>query len=402
MRIGMFTDSYFPQVSGVSTSIKLLRDQLIAEGHEVYIFTTTDPNASIIEEGIIRLKSIPFASFDDRRIAIAGFDMCVKLAKQYQLDIIHTHTEFSLGIAGVYVASKLDIPVVHTYHTMYENYTHYIWNGRLIRRQHVRWYTRYFCSNVHGVITPSSMTHETLVRYGVKSLMRIIPTGVKIPDEISHGRENLREELGIPQDSFVLLSLCRLSKEKSVDEVIHNFAHLQVDHPDFYLIIVGDGPHRNILETLAKGYNLKHVLFVGEVPHTETNSYYQMADLYVSASDSESQGLTYLESLANRLPIIAKRNSYLSSIINESRYGYLYEEPETLAEGVTNFYNQLLSSEISEIKQADIDAISVKHFAESALEFYQELIDNYDGKKTPFFSLISGAAKDLLNIIQEV
>lgn len=106
MRIGMFTDTYFPQVSGVSTSIKILCDQLRKVGHEVIIFTTSDPEARP-ENGVVRLPSIPFASFEDRRIAFGGLDRCVKISREYDLDIIHTHTEFSLGLAGKYVASRL-------------------------------------------------------------------------------------------------------------------------------------------------------------------------------------------------------------------------------------------------------------------------------------------------------
>ena len=134
MNIGLFTDTYFPQVSGVATSIKTLRDELIAQGHHVYIFTTTDPQAKHddVAAGIYRFPSIPFVSFKERRIAVRGGFRAVKLAKQFQLDIVHNQTEFALGMIGKLVAHELKIPCLHTYHTMYQDYLHYIANGHII------------------------------------------------------------------------------------------------------------------------------------------------------------------------------------------------------------------------------------------------------------------------------
>ena len=132
MKIGFFTDTYFPQVSGVSTSIRTLKQELEKRGHEVYIFTTTDPNASENEERIIRMPSIPFISFKERRVVVRGMLYAYYVAKDLELDVIHTHTEFGLGLLGKHVAKALEIPCVHTYHTMYEDYLHYIANGKLI------------------------------------------------------------------------------------------------------------------------------------------------------------------------------------------------------------------------------------------------------------------------------
>ena len=116
MNIGIFTDTYFPQVSGVATSIQTLKSDLERKGHSVYIFTTTDPNVpkNTIEPNIFRLASVPFISFTDRRIAIRGMFHAVDLAKELKLDIIHTQTEFSLGMMGKFVAKQLKIPFVHT------------------------------------------------------------------------------------------------------------------------------------------------------------------------------------------------------------------------------------------------------------------------------------------------
>ncbi|MDN6596963.1 MAG: glycosyltransferase, partial [Lentilactobacillus parabuchneri] len=135
MNIGIFTDTYFPQVSGVATSIKTLKNELERQGNQVYIFTTTDPHVDkdTYEQNIFRFSSIPFISFTDRRIAVRGLFQAYEIAKELNLDIVHTQTEFSMGMIGKFVAKNLNIPCIHTYHTMYEDYLHYVANGKLLR-----------------------------------------------------------------------------------------------------------------------------------------------------------------------------------------------------------------------------------------------------------------------------
>ena len=164
MNIGIFTDTYYPQVSGVATSIKTLRRQLERLGHTVYVFTTTDPNVekNVYEPNIFRFSSVPFISFTDRRIAVRGVFQALQVARELNLDIVHTQTEFSLGLIGKFVAKNLKIPCVHTYHTMYEDYLHYVAKGKLLRPVHVKQMSRSFCQNMSGIVAPS----ENLVWLG--------------------------------------------------------------------------------------------------------------------------------------------------------------------------------------------------------------------------------------------
>ena len=144
MNIGLFSDTYFPQISGVATSIKTLKEALEQQGHSVFIFTTTDPHVdkNIVEPNIFRVASVPFVSFTDRRVAFRGLFQVAKIANEVKLDIVHTQTEFSMGLIGKYVAYSLKIPSVHTYHTMYEDYLHYVLNGHLLKPYHVKQFTK--------------------------------------------------------------------------------------------------------------------------------------------------------------------------------------------------------------------------------------------------------------------
>lgn len=397
MKIGMFTDTYFPQLSGVSTSIKVLTEELRQQGHEVIIFTTTDPKAQP-EPDVVRVASIPFLSFSDRRIAYRGFDRCLKIARSMDIDIIHTHTEFSMGLAGKYVASRLNIPNVHTYHTMYENYTHYILDGLLVQASHVRLLSRQYCNLSDGVIAPSQLTKDTLLSYGINVPIRIIATGVVIPPYDPQAADNLRGQLGITKDEKVLLSLSRLSKEKNIIQVLETYRKLQESHDHLRLVVAGDGPERETLENYNRKYQLG-IDFVGFVDHDQVGTYYQMADLYLNASDSESQGLTYLEAIVNRCPIIAKRNDYLETIITQPEFGVLFDDQYSMVEASQDFLDQIDQGKVHEINPECLYDLSSGKFAESVMDYYQSLIQKHRHHDRGIFDAVFGKVK---NVIREI
>lgn len=391
MKIGMFTDTYFPQLSGVSTSIKTLTDELRKQGHQVIIFTTTDPKAEE-EQDIVRLASLPFLSFADRRIAYRGFDRCLKIARSMDLDLIHTHTEFSVGLTGHYVASRLKIPLVHTYHTMYENYTHYIMDGMLLQPSHVRALSKQYCNRADGVIAPSQLTQDTLRDYGVTVPIQVIPTGVPIQAVKTDLRQDLRRKMGIQAEDTVLLTLSRLSKEKNIQEVLEAYKELRQTNNNLQLLVAGDGPEREALELYCRKHQLE-VDFVGFVDHEHVSDYYQIADLYLNASQSESQGLTYLESLVNRCPIIAKENDYLKSIMVKDSFGRLYTNQETLAGVTAEFLAEQAAGQIAPIQASDLYELSSEKFADEVLAFYQKMQEAYAKEEHDLFDVFFNKIK---------
>ena len=229
MRVGLFTDTYFPQVSGVATSIRTLKTELEKLGHTVFIFTTTDKDVNRYEDWqIIRIPSVPFFAFKDRRVAYRGFSKALAIAKQYQLDIIHTQTEFSLGLLGVWIGRELRIPVIHTYHTQYEDYVRYIARGMVIRPSMVKYIVRSYMNDLDGVICPSEIVYDLLQKYKVKAEKRIIPTGIDLakfdrPEITPTETAALREKYEVAEDETLLLSLSRVSYEKNIQAVIAAF-----------------------------------------------------------------------------------------------------------------------------------------------------------------------------------
>ncbi|MDT2827504.1 glycosyltransferase family 4 protein [Enterococcus viikkiensis] len=392
MRIGFFTDTYFPQVSGVATSIKTLKEQLESQGHEVYIFTTTDPEAEDFEKDIVRMPSVPFISFTDRRIVVRGIWFAYQIAKELELEIIHTHTEFGAGFLGKMVANRLHIPVVHTYHTMYEDYLHYIANGKVVRPTHVKHFIKMFVNHSTGVVCPSQRVVDTLKRYDVDVPMKIIPTGIEVdrfirPDITSVETEALREKLGIQNRELMILSLSRISYEKNIHVIVQQFPEVLMSFPNARLVIVGKGPYRDELEELVEQLGIqKYVQFTGEVPHEDVACYYHAADYFVSASTSETQGLTYAEAIASGTQCVVEGNDYLNQLINHETLGATFEQDEDFSDALIHYMQQQIKMDPA-IQAEKLIEISAERFGSEIFNFYQELIqyygENHDEERLP-------------------
>lgn len=378
MNIGLFTDTYFPQVSGVATSIKTLRDELIAQGHHVYIFTSSDPRATDSpEDGIYRFPSVPFVSFKDRRIAFTGWLKVLRIARKLDLDIVHNQTEFSLGVMGKMVAKELGIPCIHTYHTMYQDYLHYIANGRVLKPKDVARLAHLYLKNMAGVIAPSERVLDTLESYHVESPIRVIPTGVNLRvyrlRDTPEQKLSMREKYGYDSDTPVLLSLSRLAFEKNIQELIASMPDVLAKEPTAQLLIVGDGPARQSLERQVREMDLRdHVTFAGQISNDEVPHYYQIADVFVSASDSESQGLTYDESLASDVPIVVRRSEYTDQLIDDPGIGMSFQKRADLVKGILHYIQNPPVEEAKAKREQKLHDISAEVFGRRVVEFYED------------------------------
>ncbi|MBW8038260.1 glycosyltransferase family 4 protein [Lactobacillus helveticus] len=383
MNIGLYTDTYFPQISGVATSIKTLKDALERQGHNVFIFTTTDPNVKkgTVEPNIFRFSSIPFVSFTDRRIAFRGLFEATKVAKEVNLDIVHTQTEFALGTIGKYVAHQLDIPAIHTYHTMYEDYLHYILNGHLLRPYHVKQFVKSYLKNMDGCIAPSGRVEEILRRYGVQIRIRVIPTGVDIQSMNRDADRDVRKDLGIDKDAPVILTLSRIAAEKKINHILNVLPAIIDEIPNVKFVIAGDGPDVKVLQEQVERLTLEdYVIFAGKVDHGDVGNYYRMADIFVSASDTETQGLTYVEALAVGTPCVVYNTDYTENIFDKDIFGRRFNTQQEMQEEIISLLKQKRSKIPQELLQNKLQSISSDQFATNVHDFYQYVIDHYQPK----------------------
>ena len=389
MNIGLFTDTYFPQINGVGTSTYTLAKQLRSLGHNVYIFTPKDPNATYgpYEEGVIRMPSMPFIFIHSFRVGL--FYSPTRLVKiaNLNLDIIHTQTEFSLGTFGKIFSKTFGIPMVHTYHTMYQDYVHYIVNGAIITTSMAHTVSRVFCNFAASVIAPTAKVKSSLLQYGVTKHINIIPTGIDINKfRASNYPENeileLKHKVGINDTDKVILFVGRIAKEKSIEIILNELPAVFTEDPSVKFLIVGDGPHKETLENLVTELNINNnVIFAGAKPWAEIGKYYQLGDIFISASVSETQGLTFIEAMAAGLPVIAKNDPCIDGVIIDGENGVIFENSLDIGQKIAFLLNNKENySTLSSNAVKFAENLSEENFAQKIEAVYNDILETGKGK----------------------
>lgn len=311
MRILMISDVYFPRVNGVSTSIQTFRRELHALGHTVTLIV---PAYGVAHDGddedIIRIPSrqVLFDPEDRLMHRSAIIDLLPQL-KTGGYDLVHIQTPFVAHYLGRRLAQELQVPVVESYHTFFEEYLfHYIpFLPRPWLRAAARRFSRWQCNSVDGVVVPSSAMLEVLRAYGVRSEAAIIPTGIEL-DEFRHGDgAAFRQRHGIPAGRPVLTFVGRVAFEKNIDFLLRMLVRVRQEIPDVLLVIAGQGPAVTHLHTLAARLALQdNVMFIGYLSRGgELQDCYAAGDIFVFASRTETQGLVLLESMALGVPVVS-------------------------------------------------------------------------------------------------
>ena len=395
MKIGIFTDTYNPVTSGVVTSINMLEQELKKRGHEVYIFTTSKSVQPNENQTLYMLNSIPLLIAKQYKNRIATFYSreIAKQIKEIGLDIVHTQTEFSVGAFGKIISRKYDIPFIHTYHTMWEDYVHYISpiKGRNIRLKRLaRTFSRAFVRKAECVITPSNKTAKYLkYKCNVKNKpIYIIPTGIDIAPFKSSNftleeKNKLKESLGIKQDEKIILFLGRVASEKSIDILMDAMPSIFKDHPNYKFLIVGDGPSKKSLEEQAKKLNIENnVIFTGKVPWNEVPRYYNLGDVFVNASITETQGLTFIEAMAAEIPVVAKYAPNLSEFIRNNQNGILVKKNSDFKKAIVDVIeNKKLKETLIKGGNETAKEYSIEVFGDKLEMLYSEIIKLHKAKK---------------------
>lgn len=388
MKIGLISDAYYPITGGVSTSLLMLKEGLEALGHEVYVITTTtkgykeyDKN----EPNIIRIKGIPFPFKGLRHFRFIPFvGRHLRKIKKLNLDVIHVHTEFSMGSLGKKLRKKTNIPMVFTVHTMYEEYIHYVsktinkfFHNKM--RNNVIRLMRSFIRRSNITIVPSSKTKDLMINYNIEGNYQIVPTGIEMSKFYSKNYSSeqvkkLKESLGL-KDEYICLFVGRISEEKSIDVLVKGFKKANNENMKF--LIVGDGPYMTNLKNLVKKENLENkVIFTGMVDWDLVGLYYQLGDVFLNASLSETQGLTYIEALASGLPLIVKYDKVLENVVTDEYNGLFFNNDEELPSLINKLSeNKNLSKKLKENAYNSVKKYSKEEYAKNAFDIYKKAIE---------------------------
>ena len=380
MNIGIFTDTYHPQINGVVTSILMLEKELEKLGHNVFVFTTTNPDATYQKANVFRFPSMPLTFLPSHRIAILYSPKLLLKMKSLHLDIIHTHTEFSLGVFGKIMSGIHHIPMVHTYHTMYENYTHYIFNGFLITPKMAQHFSRVFCNRAEVVIAPVDKTLQYLKKIGVSRIIETIPTGLdfapfKAKNFGQQDLDNARLELGIEESDPVIVYIGRVAKEKSLDVLIAMMPKLLKRIPKAKLVVVGDGPIMKELKKMAVSLSVHgSIIFAGARPWDSIVKYYRVGNVFATASTSETQGLTYIEAMASCIPVVVKKDPSFNGIIKHGETGFIFEKDQDAADMIHYALTHRKESlKIAEQALKSVQALSSHQYALDVEKVYYSL-----------------------------
>ena len=387
MRIGIFTETYTPYISGLVTSEVMLKNALEKQGHDVYVVTANLESFKYEyneKEKVLKIPGLPTGIYDSRLTSIYPVRAVNKI-KSWNLDVIHSQTEFAIGTFARLFAKQYNIPLVHTYHTLYEDYVHYITKGYFDKssKKIVEYLSKFYCeTTATELIVPTNKIYKLFKeKYKFEKNIHIIPTGIETErfykENIDSKQvDDLRRSLKINKKDFIILFVGRLAEEKNVEFLINSQKELIKKYKNIKLIIVGDGPDKEKYEKLSKDLDLEdNIIFTGKVSWGDMPYYYHVADIFATASKTETQGLTIIEAMASNVVPVCMRDEAFQSMVTEDLNGLFFETEEEYQKQVIFLYEN--RDELQKIdKQARIQAehYSSKNYADRVLEVYNRAI----------------------------
>ena len=407
MRIGIFSEAWEPYISGLVTSEVMLKNALEKLGHEVYVVTANLESFTHEydeKKRVYKIPGIPTGIYDSRLTGIYPLKAIQKI-KSWDLDVIHSQSEFAIGTFARIFAKQYDIPIVHTYHTMYEDYIHYITKGYFDgpSKKIVEYLTKFYCdTTIDELIVPTRKTYDLFKeKYKYERNVHIIPTGIEIErfykEKIALSKINNKKiELGITSDDLVILFVGRVASEKSIDFLINNHSQILKKNKNAKLLIVGDGPDLEEYKKLAKKQKIENrVIFTGKVPWEDIPIYYALSDIFVTASHTETQGLTVVEAMAASVPVVALDDESFRNTVVDGLTGYLFKNKKEYVNKMVELINNQ-QKRINMGKQGRInsEAYSSKYFAERVLHVYKTALKGKPPKKDrTFFNRLKNTIK---------
>lgn len=383
MKVLITTDCYTPTINGVVTSVLNLETELRRLGHDVKILCPSENIHCIEKDDVYMIGSVGVNKiYNGARAALRIGQKNLQKIIDWKPDIIHSQSEFSSFIMAKKIAAAAHCPIIHTYHTVYENYTHYFSPSIALGRKAVIMMTKRILNHTEAVIAPSRKIEKMLQDYGVEQPIKVIPTGLrldKFSEDISHKSiDKLKANLCIPLNSKVLITIGRAAKEKNISELIRYFAKLNMKNTVF--AIVGGGPYLSILKELAESEGVADkVIFTGAVSPDKIAEYYKLGDVFLSASQSETQGLTYIEALASGLPAVCRSDECLDGVITNGVNGGQYTDFNEYSEMLKKLlYDDKVYRAMSENAVRTAQKYSVEKFAKNVESVYMEILEKRD------------------------
>ena len=331
MRIVFVSDTYFPRINGVSVSIKNLKRELERLGHEIFVIAPKyDKHDN--EKNVFRFDGIiPPVSREDRFVNPLQEKIIHRTLDTLAPDIIHIHTEFSLGKIAKKYCRKKNIKIITSCHTFFEQYI----DGYLpilpasIGKKICVNFTYNFYKDADLIFTPGRSMKNILIQYGInKNNIKVAPNG--IPGDFKNGKSTNRNKTAVKLPSLrgkkVLLYVGRVVKEKNIDFLLNAMKKINSTDRDVYLLIVGDGNYKEKLEKRVKNEKIENIIFTGYIKSPCIDAVYRRADIFVFSSKSETQGLVVIEAMMLRKPVVAIGQMGIKDVMDGNNGGFAVDE----------------------------------------------------------------------------
>lgn len=376
MKILITTDTYYPMINGVVISVNNLYKQLKRLGNDVKILTLSYDGKQHVEGDVYYLNSRFVGVYPQAKVIRPFGNKIIRDIIEWSPDIIHSQTEFSTMIVAKYIKRKLNIPQIHTYHTMYEDYLKYFLKGKIIGKSTMAKIVRLLCNTFDEIIAPTEKVKEALLSYDISTNIEIIPTGIdieKFSKEISEEEKcEILAKYGLTCFDDILVYVGRIAQEKNIEEVINLFNCVLKVMPNVKLLIVGGGPYISKLKSLVHELNIEdNVKFTGMIGVDEVQKYYKLGLAFVTASKSESQGLTYVEAIASGCPVVCKWDLCIKDVVVNGKTGYTYTNEEEFVKAVKAIVsNKELRNSMSDGAKKMAQLYSTENFGKRVFEAY--------------------------------
>lgn len=377
MRIAFFTDSYLPNIDGVVSSICNYRKELEKRGHEVFIFSpgTKKQKKENTDKYVHYFTSASFKPYPDYRIALFNFFSPVKLVKERDIDVIHSHGIATTGLAAMETAKKLKLPSVASFHTLVPEAMHYITSRQKLQNflQNIAWkYLTWYYGHFPRILAPTQYVKKILETHGI-SRIEVLSNGINL--EVFNGKATpalARKTFGLSSNEPVVLHVGRVAKEKNIDMLIEAAPAILNILPKTKFLIVGKGPAEKYYQDLVRKKALEqHFLFPGKVSQELLKSSYAAADVLAFPSRFDTQGLVVLEAMATGLPAVVHKDSAPTEFIENGKNGYIFSDSfdfhEKILQTIKN-KKKLRNNALERAKEFD-----VKKSVDRLLEIYGSL-----------------------------
>lgn len=327
LRIGLFTDTFAPQVNGVSVSMQLISEGLKQRGHQVTIFAPRFPGYKDDQSNVMRLPSLKYLNNPPIYVAVLGTPRSTWSLTRRHFDVLHAHSPLSVGLLAYLTASTKRLPLIYTYHTSITDYTHYVKfiGGTSVMKHAARWFSAASTNLGDQIVVPSPKFERLLHEQKVRRPIHVVPNGIDLRSfKAAKKPGSLRAQLGIQPDAPILLTVGRMAPEKRLDFIVDAFVRIAERNPNVHLVFAGDGSVRNSIEAQAMRTRYgERIHFLGMVHRADLPNILHDATVFLSASTTEVHPISVIEAIASGLPIVAVQDEAFEGMIEHGQNGYM-------------------------------------------------------------------------------